>query len=215
MIVLGCPAHERWQAVQEIAVVEGCGRLTRFPPFTFGSNQFPDGLEGTVNVTVAGDDPEHTEVFSVAEQLTEVPGRLELPTQLHSKVPDPELVTVPGVPTWQRLDVGALEKVCPLADPHTPVTASVAVQDAFEPPLLPRQNQLNGPLPLTAEGEPWLQRPKLGEDPTTELLAGPQAPFTATGAGFCVGVGFPEEDGLRVGVGFPEDVGLWDEVGLD
>ncbi|MCB2050565.1 MAG: hypothetical protein KDE63_03960 [Novosphingobium sp.] len=68
-----------------------------------------------------------------AEQLAFVPAGVPLPLQLqfHGPVPD----TADAVPVEQRLEVGALETVVPLAEPQTPLTVVTfkAVHVAVEP----------------------------------------------------------------------------------
>ena len=81
--------------------------------------------------------------------------------QFHGPVP----VIAEAVPRLQSPDVGALLTVLPLAGPHEPFTAEEAVgaeQLAFFPPLLPTQDHVHGPLPLTDEVVPALQRLVVG-----------------------------------------------------
>lgn len=53
---------------------------------------------------------------NVAEQESELPPLIPSQGHVHGPVPD----TAPAVPTAQRLVVGAVEKLPPSADPHTP-----------------------------------------------------------------------------------------------
>ncbi len=53
-----------------------------------------------------------------------------------------------------------------------------AEQEAFEPPLLPAQLQVKGPLPATAEAVPAAHRPALGALATATPFALPQAPLS-------------------------------------
>jgi hypothetical protein len=57
-----------------------------------------------------------------------------------------------------------------------------AAQLAVEPPLLPAQLQFHGPVPLTGEGGPTLQRLVLGAMLTGTPSAVPQLPLTGGGA---------------------------------
>jgi hypothetical protein len=103
------------------------------------------------------------------------------PAQLHDHGPLP--LTADAVPGLQRLVVGALAKLPPFEEPHAPLTADEgAPHSAVEPPLLPAQNQVHGPLPLTADAVPGLQRLVVGALLTATPFAGPHCPFTG-GAG--------------------------------
>jgi hypothetical protein len=96
----------------------------------------------------------------------------------------------------QRPVVGAVGTVVLLAGPQTPSLlvmplddpdellgglASVAWQAAIVPPFEPAQVQLNGPVPLTADAVPVLQRAVVGAGFPVSLLAAPHAPLTAAG----------------------------------
>ena len=50
------------------------------------------------------------------------------------------------------------------------------------PLLLPVHCQVHGPLPVTAEAVPALQRPALGATLALVPFAGPHAPFTGVGS---------------------------------
>jgi hypothetical protein len=60
-------------------------------------------------------------------------------------------------------------------------TVCVAEQEADVPPFDPAQVQLHGPLPVTLEAVPKVQRLVVGIDDTVVPLADPQEPFTAVG----------------------------------
>jgi hypothetical protein len=70
-----------------------------------------------------------------------------VPAQLHVHGPLP--LTEDARPVAHRLAAGALVAPDPLADPQVPLISSWAEQDAVVPPLLPAQDQVHGPLPLT------------------------------------------------------------------
>ena len=59
-----------------------------------------------------------------------------------------------------------------------PVPLLVAEQLTELPPLLPLQNQENGPEPETAEAVPVLQRPVVGGELNEPHADVPQVPFT-------------------------------------
>ena len=61
--------------------------------------------------------------------------------------------------------------------------ARFAEQEAVLPPLLPIQLQDHGPLPVTEDAVPELQRPVAGTVEKLPPLAEPHCPFTGTG--FC------------------------------
>ena len=100
---------------------------------------------------------------SLSEQEAVLPPLL--PAQLHDHGPLP--LTVDAVPALQRLAVGAALTVPPFEEPHAPFTGGaeatfVAEQVAVVPPLLPAQLHDHGPLPLTVDAVPALQRLAVG-----------------------------------------------------
>ena len=102
--------------------------------------------------------------------------------QVHGPLP----LTADAVPALRRLVVGALVRLVPFEEPHAPLTAADegAPHTAVEPPLLPAQLHDRGPLPLTADAVPALQRLVVGAVLTTTPFAGPHCPFCAE-ASFC------------------------------
>ena len=88
------------------------------------------------------------------------------------------------MPVLQRLDVGAAPTVVLFALPHWPFTAVAvargAVHCAVVPPPAPAQLQVNGPLPVTSDASPVVQRLPVGMLVTLVPLAEPQAPLIAT-----------------------------------
>jgi hypothetical protein len=79
--------------------------------------------------------------------------------------------------------VGAVLTATPFAGPHTPFTGCaeatfVAEQVAVVPPLLPAQLQFQGPLPLTADAVPALQRLAVGAVDRLEPFEEPHTPLT-------------------------------------
>jgi len=104
-----------------------------------------------------------------------------LPAQLQAQGPVP--VMLEAVPMVQRLVEGALVKVAPFADPHWPLVATMAAEhEALAPPLEPAQLQFHGPLPLTLEAEPALQRLVVGALVKVVPFADPQLPLTIRGS---------------------------------
>lgn len=104
-----------------------------------------------------------------------------LPAQLHAHGPLP--LTVDAVPAVQRLAVGLALTVVPFALPHAPftgcaATAFVAEQVAAVPPPLPAQLHDQGPLPLTVEAVPALQRFAVGALARLPPFEDPHAPLT-------------------------------------
>jgi hypothetical protein len=68
----------------------------------------------------------------------------------------------------------------PLAEGEEPAAGadSFAEQAAVAPPLLPLQLHAHGPLPVTVDGLPVVQRPAVGEVVRATPLALPQMPVT-------------------------------------
>jgi hypothetical protein len=101
----------------------------------------------------------------LAEQEADVPPFC--PEQVQFQGPLPE--TEDDVPEEHRLYVGAEENVPLLEEPHWPLTGVQqhraeltdvfwAEQEAVVPPSIPRQVQVQGPLPETEDGFPAEQR---------------------------------------------------------
>ena len=104
-----------------------------------------------------------------------------LPAQLHDHGPLP--LTVEAVPAVQRFAVGAVLTVAPFELPHAPFTGCaeatfVAEQVAVVPPPLPAQLHDQGPLPLTVEAVPALQRFAVGALARLPPFEDPHAPLT-------------------------------------
>ena len=107
-----------------------------------------------------------------------------LPAQLHAHGPLP--LTVEAVPAVQRLAVGLALTVVPFALPHAPLTgvaASLSEHDAVLPPLLPAQLHAHGPLPLTVDAVPAVQRLAVGLALAVAPFEEPHAPLTWNRAG--------------------------------
>jgi hypothetical protein len=82
-------------------------------------------------------------------------------------------------PELQRLVVGAAVSTALSEAPHTPSTLVAAAEHVdVAPPLRPVQVQLHGPVPVTVDAEPPVQRLLVGLAVAEELLAEPQAPWT-------------------------------------
>ena len=102
-----------------------------------------------------------------------------LPAQLHAHGPLP--LTVEAVPAVQRFAVGLALTVVPFALPHAPFTGgggSSAEQVAVVPPPLPAQLHDHGPLPLTVDAVPVLQRLAVGALVRSAPFEEPHAPLT-------------------------------------
>jgi hypothetical protein len=116
-----------------------------------------------------------TAAVLLAEQLAVVPPFD--PVHDHDQGPLPVIAV--AVPVEQKLPLGAVETVVPLAVPQVPLTFKGAVQEAAVPPLDPEHDQVNGPVPLTDVAEPVAQRLVEGALVTPTPSAVPQAPFRA------------------------------------
>ena len=119
---------------------------------------------------------------SSARQVAVVPPLL--PAQLHDHGPLP--LTGEAAPAVQRLAVGALVRLAPFEVPQAPFTGCaeatlVAEQVAVVPPPLPAQLHDHGPLPLTADAVPVLQRLAVGALARLPPFEAPHAPLTAVG----------------------------------
>jgi hypothetical protein len=109
-----------------------------------------------------------------AEQLAGVPPLLPAQDQFHGPVP----VTADAVPRLQSPVVGALVTATPLAVPHEPFTVEEATgAEQLAVVRRPRQLQYHGPLPLTAEAIPALQRLVVGALLAGTPFAEPQTPY--------------------------------------
>jgi hypothetical protein len=141
-------------ALQRFAV----GVLVRLPPFEEPHAPFTGCAEATF----------------FAEQVAVVPPLL--PAQLHDHGPLPAMVD--AVPALQRLAVGALVRLPPFEEPHAPLTTFFAEQVAVVPRPLPMQLHDHGPLPLTVDAVPELQRLAVGELVRSAPFEEPHAPLT-------------------------------------
>ena len=98
--------------------------------------------------------------------------------QLHGPVP----VTAVGDPVVQKLVVGAVVKVHLSLLPQVPLTGAgvkLAEHVAVAPPLVPVQVQFQGPVPVTAVGDPVLQKLIVGAVVNVPLSLEPHVPLTA------------------------------------
>jgi hypothetical protein len=115
---------------------------------------------------------------SVSEQVAVLPPLL--PVQLHDHGPLP--LTAEAVPAVQRFAVGLALTVAPFEEPQAPLTAveaSLSEHVAVLPPSLPAQLHDHGPLPLTVDAAPAVQRFAVGLALTVAPFEEPQAPLTA------------------------------------
>jgi hypothetical protein len=100
------------------------------------------------------------------------------PVQLQSHGPVP--FTVEAEPALQRFVVGAVLTGTPFAKPQEPLTTCWvrgAEQEEALPPCDPRQLHAHGPLPLTDEAVPALQRFIVGAVLTGSSFAEPHEPL--------------------------------------
>jgi hypothetical protein len=109
-----------------------------------------------------------------AEQLAVVPPLLPAHVYDHGPLP----VTVDAVPALQRFAAGAPLTATPLAGPQEPLISRKAEQEAVDPPFDPAQLHVHGPLPVTAEAVPALQRLIVGALVRSAPFEEPQTPFT-------------------------------------
>ena len=99
--------------------------------------------------------------------------------QLHGPLP----LTVEAEPAVHRPLVGAVLTATPFAGPHAPFTgvaASCAEQVAVAPPSLPAQLHDQGPVPLTVDAVPALQRLAAGALAKLPPFAEPHCPLTGS-----------------------------------
>ena len=112
-----------------------------------------------------------------AEHEAVVPPLLPAQFQRHGPLP----VTVDAVPAAQRFAVGAVLTDAPFEEPHVPFTGgrrSGAEQVAVVPLPLPAQLHDHGPLPLTVDAVPVLQRLAVGALVRSAPFEEPHAPLT-------------------------------------
>ena len=121
-------------------------------------------------------------VANGAEHNAVLPRLLPAHVQFHG----PEPVTAEGRPVVQRPLDGVLLTATPLAKPQEPLIRTGAWHCAVVPPLLPLQDQVHGPLPVTAEAAPALQRLVVGALVRSAPFEDPQTPFTAVTPGVSV-----------------------------
>jgi hypothetical protein len=98
--------------------------------------------------------------------------------QFHGPMP----ATAEAVPVVHRLVVGLLLRLSPFDDPHAPLTVTGlrdAVHCAVLPPLLPAQLQFHGPVPLTVDVVPAVQRLVVGLLLRLWPFDDPHAPLTS------------------------------------
>ena len=113
-----------------------------------------------------------------AEQVAAEPPFDPAQLQFHGPLP----LTAEAEPVVQSPLAGALLTATPFAEPHAPFTGaggSFAAQIAMVPPLLPRQLQFQGPLPVTVVAVPALQRLVVGALVRSAPFEEPHAPLTA------------------------------------
>ena len=93
-----------------------------------------------------------------AEQLTVVPPFVPMHVQFQGPTP----VTLEAVPVVHSPLDGVLGIMEPFAVPHVPlvivIAAAFAEQLAVDPPFLPSHVQFHGPVPVTLDAVPLVQR---------------------------------------------------------
>lgn len=113
----------------------------------------------------------------MAPQVASVP--LPAPAHVQFQGPLAPHPTPDGVPEEQRLLEGLFWNVPPSALPQAPFTVvTLAEQLWLDPPFVPEQVQVHGPVPDTLPAEPAEQRLLEGFEEKSEPSALPQAPFT-------------------------------------
>ncbi len=112
------------------------------------------------------------------------------PTQVQSHGPLP--VTAEAVPLVQRFDAGAVVKLFVFAVPQAPFNWRFAEHCAVVPPSDPVQFQVHGPVPLTVEALPALQRFVLGAVRKFPVFAEPHMPLIPYDAEHCTVVPPPD-----------------------
>jgi hypothetical protein len=112
-------------------------------------------------------------VTRLAEQLAVVPVLMPAQVQFHGPLP----LTDDAVPALQRFVLGADVRLSPLLLPQEPLVTRLAEQLAFVPPFVPLQIHVHGPLPLTDDADPVLQRLAVGADVRSAPLLLPQDPL--------------------------------------
>jgi len=110
--------------------------------------------------------------FSFAEQLAVEPSFNPAHVQFHGPVP----VSTEAVPAAQSFDVGSERKLFPFAEPQAPFTLRFAMHCAVVPFFDPAQVQVQGPLPVTTETLPELQRFDVGVFRKLSPFAEPHSP---------------------------------------
>jgi hypothetical protein len=194
--VSGDVSTDVWPMVMEPEDAKGAEQLAAEPPLlplqdqVHGPLPLTDVAVPTLHKLAAGllftatplAEPHWPLSRRLASQLVAEPPLLPLQVQVQGPLP----LTDVAVPVVQRLVVGALVRLAPLEDPHWPLSRRLASQLAAEPPLLPLQAQVHGPLPLTDVAVPVVQRLVVGalvrldplEDPHWPLTAPPPPPET-------------------------------------
>ena len=127
-----------------------------------------------------------TSACLLAVQLAVVPPFA--PAQLHVHGPLP--LTDDAVPELHRLAAGAAVNAWPSDEPQAPFIAAAfaAEQLAVVPSFAPAQLHVHGPLPLTAEAVPVLQRFVEGITVNVWPLDEPHVPFTGVSVNVAVTV---------------------------
>jgi hypothetical protein len=128
-----------------------------------------------------------------ASQLSVAPPLRPAQVQSHGPEPLPlSSVTGDAVPPVHKAPPeGAAPRLAPLAEPHAPLSsagAGCAEHCAVVPLLLPAQLHDHGPLPVTLDADPVLQRPVVGALLTVAPFDEPQAPFTGVDTGVLLAV---------------------------
>jgi len=119
--------------------------------------------------------PLTAEEVKESEHTAAEPPLLPAQLQLHGPLP----ATVEALPALQRLAVGAVLATTPFALPHAPLISSRAEQLAVVPPPEPAQLHDHGPLPVTVDPVPALQRLVVGALVRSAPFEEPHVPLTA------------------------------------
>ena len=117
-------------------------------------------------------------INDAVQELSVVPVFAPWQLQVHG----PEPLTADGVPELHKPAAGADKKSPLFDDPQAPLIINNAPQESVVPVFAPLQVQLHGPVPLTADGVPALQRFVVGAELRLVPLVLPHAPLTINDA---------------------------------
>ena len=174
MFVMSSSPDPRGWIVEQIVVRVGIPPAESIPAIF----QFADASRTVGRSPLAPVLPVPVEA-SLSEHDAVLPPLLPPQVQLHGPLP----ATAEVVPAVHRLAVGLVLTEAPFAVPHAPLTfvveASLSEHAAVLPPLLPAQLHDHGPVPLTVDAVPAVQRLAVGLVLTVNPFDEPHTPLTA------------------------------------